>query len=508
MQTSKQKTIHQVFEHQVQNNPTQIALIIGDQRLSYQQLNARANRLAHYLVSLGTQPGDSIALSLPRCPDMVIAILAILKAGAAYLPLEASSPDSRTLFFLNEAKVELIISDQHCESLLEGHRSVISASAAPTMANEFNLDLAIGDNDKCYTMYTSGSTGTPKGVMVPHRAVIRLVDKPNYVTINPCDNIFQFAPLSFDASTFEIWGALLNGATLVLYSGDGLDPNLFARELKDNQVTILWLTAALFHLIVTRYIEALDSVKTLLAGGDVLYPKVINKLLDANPAITIVNGYGPTENTTFTCAHQMTTNNRPSLCVPIGKAITGTEIYVLDEQRQAVEPGQKGELYTSGDGVALGYSGHSYKSDSGNNSPVEDSFFYNANIAPGLIYRTGDLVKQNHLGEIEFVGRKDNQIKVRGFRVSIEEIQSNLLKLEQVNQAVVILNKFDGGDQQLVSYLQLQPGHQLKAADIKKSLATKLPRYMVPDLIHLDKELPINKNGKVDKENVLETLNQ
>lgn len=487
--------LHRLFEQLAEHGPERIALRQADAALSYGELNERANALAEHLREHGIGRGDIVAMAMARSFDQVTAMLAILKCGAAYLPLEAGDPLPRTLHCLEQANVRLIVADQACDPQISAGRIVIERSSAALFRSrrKANLDLAAGTDDLCYVMFTSGSTGQPKGVMVPHRAVIRLVRDTNYIEIGRDDRVLQFAPLSFDASTFEIWGALLNGATLVLYSGGMLDPNLFARDIREHQVSVLWLTAALFHLIATRYLSALQPVRTLLAGGDVLHAKLINKVLDEIPGITVINGYGPTENTTFTCCHRMTVTNRPGDIVPIGRPITGTAVHVLDETLQPVPPGAVGELFASGPGVALGYL---------NQAAGCSAFFRDARIAEGTIYRTGDLVRVNANGELEFQGRRDNQIKIRGFRASLEEIQASLLKLDEVTDAAVFLDQGDAGDQQISAYLQVTASHRMSIAEIRQSLARQLPRYMIPDLIHLDTHLPINRNGKIDKHRI------
>jgi len=434
-------------------------------------------------------------LMMSRRPEQIVAMLAILKCGAAYLPLDANDPVARNQHCLRAAAVAVIVMDRCSDERGLDGVACIGADHRELFTSELETgpDVKALPDDSCYVMFTSGSTGRPKGVVVPHRAVLRLVKQTNYIQIERDDAILQFAPATFDASTFEIWGALLNGATLVLYSGATLDPNLFAKEIRDNGVTILWLTAAVFHLVATRYLVALQTLKILLAGGDVLYPKLVNKVLDAIPGITIINGYGPTENTTFTCCHRMTAANRPGDCVPIGRAIAGTTLHILDESRRPVADGEAGELFVSGPGVALGYL---------NESSNGKAFFYDAGIAAGLIYRTGDRVRVNADGDIEFGGRNDNQVKVRGFRVSLEEIQAGLLKLPQVTDAVVLLEKSESGDQQLVAYIQSSREPLPAVADVKKALAADLPRYMIPDLIYLSASLPINRNGKIDRHRI------
>lgn len=491
-------SISRTFEAQASRHPQAIALRCASVALTYAELNARANQVAFHLSTCGVARGDVVAVMMSRSPEQVIAILAVLKCGGAYLPLDGSSPVARNLKCLTAAQVNVVIADHEIHESLALGRHIIDSRTADLFSAQRsdNLEIDGESEDRCYVMFTSGSTGQPKGVVVPHRAVIRLVKQSNYIEVSEHDSILQFAPLSFDASTFEIWGALLNGGTLVLYSGATFDPSLFAKEIREQKVTVLWLTAALFHLIATRFLASLKGIKVLLAGGDVLYPKVVNKVLDAMPELVLVNGYGPTENTTFTCCHRMTTANRPTECVPIGAAISGTQVHILDEALQPVPNGEIGELYASGSGVALGYLNEDGRSG---------AFFRNPAIADGLIYRTGDLVRRNANGEIEFQGRRDNQVKIRGYRVALEEVQASLLKLERVVDAAVTVEKFDNGDQHLIADLLIDAEGATTVAEVKRALAEELPAYMVPDLIRLTTNLPINTNGKIDRRRIRES---
>lgn len=498
---SRYASISRIFEAEVARRPQSVALKCANVALTYGELNARANHVASHLLAEGVGRGDVVAVMMSRSPEQIIAILAILKCGGAYLPLDGNNPVARTLKCLKAAQVSVLIRDHEVdESLALGRKVIDSRSANLFSAERFdNFELEVDPEDRCYVMFTSGSTAQPKGVVVPHRAVIRLVKHSNFIEISERDSILQFAPLSFDASTFEIWGALLNGGTLVLYPGTAFDPSLFAGEIREHEVTVLWLTAALFHLIATRFLGSLKGINVLLAGGDVLYQKVVNKVLDEMPELVLINGYGPTENTTFTCCHRMTSANRPTGCVPIGKAITGTRVHILSEALQPVTNGEVGELYASGSGVALGYL---------NDDEHSDAFFRNPSIAEGLIYRTGDLARCNANGEIEFQGRRDNQMKIRGYRVSLEEIQASLLKVEHVVDAAVTVEKFDNGDQHLIAHLFLDEEGATTVAEVKRALAEELPAYMVPDLIRLSANLPINKNGKIDRQRIKEAVSQ
>lgn len=493
--------IHKALERLAAQRGDKIALTMAGWNLSYKELDSRANFLARHLQLCGVQRGEIVAIRMTRSAEMVLAMVAILKCGAAYFPMDDSNPVPRNRDCLEIADVNVILSNLDANEVFAQGRGVISTEEGTlfqSALDEFE-SVDVGPDERAYVMFTSGSTGTPKGVVVPHRAVLRLVIDTNYIDIRKDDNILQFAPASFDASTFEIWGALLNGAGLVLYSGPVLDPNLLKREISDNKVTVLWLTAALFHLVTEKFIEALSPLRVLLAGGDVLNARSVKKTLDNVPGVTVINGYGPTENTTFTCCHVMTTENPPVDNVLIGKAISGTEIHVLDEYFDPVQRGQEGELFTSGRGVALGYL---------NDPDSRNAFFYDEKIAPGLIYRTGDLVRKNDRDELEFIGRKDNQIKLRGYRVSLEEIKANIVRMEYISDALVLRESFESGDQILIAYIQVQEDKELSSRQVEDYLASVLPKYMIPDQFVFDTELPITNNGKLDRKSIQKSMKE
>jgi amino acid adenylation domain-containing protein len=486
-----------IFGKRAAENPAAIALAWGTQTLSYRELNEKSDVLARALAGQGVATHDIVALYLNRSPEMIIAMLGILKCGAAYMPLDRSNPAARLKFCLDVAGVKLIISDEACDHLLGAGRRSYSFSAGALQAGQAAWACKVSSVETAaYIMFTSGTTADPKGVVVPHRAVTRLVIDTNYIVISPSDTILQFSTPSFDASTFEIWGALLNGAKLVLYSGTMLDPNLFKRHIIEHQVTILWLTAALFHLFATSFIDSLRPLKTLLAGGDVLHPDVVRKVIGQLDGITLINGYGPTENTTFTCCHVMTRENMPGDNVLIGLPITGTGVLVLDAHRRRTAPGEIGELYATGRGVALGYL----------NANLDDNpFFYDASLAPGLIYKTGDLVRVDEQGLIEFIGRKDSQVKLRGYRISLEEVRKSLMQITAVKEAAVVCQKSDGGDQLLVAYLQTKDEQALEIKAVREYLSDHVPPYMIPDKILIGTTLPINSNGKIDSKKLFST---
>ena len=465
------ETIVEVFERVAAQFPERIAIRNQNlnEQLSYRELNQHANALAAALQKRGVVAGDVVAMAFPHSAEWSVCMLAVLKCGAAYLPLDTSNPVSRLQACLHTANARCVLTGQADDAQAYADDVPVLSYALSALESEELGSLALGSlngekQDKidenvrptqaltsdslAYVMFTSGSTGKPKAVLVPHRAVVRLVVNTNYIAIKASDAVLQFAPPSFDASTFEFWAPLLNGACLVPYSAKGLDPNRLKQDIAQNNVSVMWLTAALFHLVVERFIEAILPLRVLLAGGDVLNAKFVRKALDTIPGLTLINGYGPTENTTFTCCHVMTADNPPQDNVPIGTAITGTSLHILNDELQPVTPGEAGQLYVSGKGVALGYLATEL------NEAAQQAFFSNSNIANGTIYNTGDLVKALPDGAIEFIGRQDNQVKIRGYRVSLEEIKSHLADIPGVSDVLVLVERYDGGDQLLFAYIK------------------------------------------------------
>jgi amino acid adenylation domain-containing protein len=498
MRDNSEGCLHAIFGRRASACADRRALISDGKSFSYADLERLSDVLAAKLQKRGVRHGHVVALLMNRSAEMIVAMLGVLKCGASYMPLDTASPAKRNRYCLDQARCKLIITDRTCSELCEGERTpyrftMVDLWGRPDLPFRSNLS----DETAAYVLFTSGTTAEPKGVVVPHRAVTRLVLDTNYITISPEDRILQHSTPSFDASTFEIWGALLNGATLVLYTSPVLDPNLLERHIRDDGITLMWLTAAVFHLLVQDRIDALRPLKVLLAGGDVLRPDVVRTALEQIDGLTLINGYGPTENTTFTCCHVMTRANPPEDTVPIGRPITGTEVFILDDDRRPVVPGRIGELYTAGRGVALGYL---------NSGVSEDSFLYDGRLARGLVYRTGDLVRCNEEGLIEFIGRVDSQVKLRGYRVSLEEIRASLTEIPEVKEAIVSCQKQPGGDQLLIAYLQTREHQQLDAQAVRDYLGERVPRYMIPDRISIGTTLPINSNGKVDRRAILSTL--
>lgn len=489
-----ENTVDFHFERQVSRTPDAIALVGSGERLSYRDLNARANRLGHLLSDRGVRPGDVVMLSLPRSAEAIVAMIAIMKVGAVYSPIDPTYPAPVKQQFVRDSGTRhAVVGRQGDAALSEAAVDCIDISD-PAAFDGYSSDPVGRSHDgesPLYIMFTSGSTGTPKGVVVPHRGVARLVIDANYIRIDRADVLLQLSPITFDASTFEIWGALLNGARLVVYGAPGFDPNAVARLAADEKVTVMWLTAALFHLVVRSFIGLLSRLRVLLAGGDVLNPAAVREVLEAVPGIVVINGYGPTENTTFTCCHVMTAATPPGETVPIGCPITGTDVHILDADRREVGIGEAGELYAGGAGVALGYL----------NAPeiTARSFVTDPGVGPGTLYRTGDLVRRTPDGVIEFLGRIDSVVKIRGFRVSADEVRSLLIKVPGVDDAVVQVDADAAGEKHLAAVVQAREARPDMVAFIRGELRKQAPAYMVPDSITVCGELPVSANGKVDR---------
>jgi len=492
----KHQCIHQCFEEQVTRTPNAVALIFEGQKLSYIELNQKANQLAHYLQSLSVKPETIVGICIERSCEMIIGLLGILKAGAAYLPLDISYPTARLSLMLGDAHPPVILtSKKSLESLPENQAQTVCLDTWDDAGlSHFSSDNPITEvksTNLAYTMYTSGSTGVPKGTNVIHRGVVRLVKETNYINLSDNDVFLQLASISFDASTFEIWGALLNGAKLIVMPP--LTPSLkdLGQAIKQHQATILWLTAGLFRLMVDERVQDLRSIRQLLAGGEVLPIPQVHKVLEELPDCQLINGYGPTENTTFTCCYPIT-KSQIDISVPIGRPIANTLVYILDTQLQPVPIGIPGELHIGGDGLARGYL----------NRPelTAEKFISNpfSTDPHARLYKTGDLASYLPDGNIQFHGRIDNQVKLRGFRIELGEIETALLQHPEIREAVVIDREDHPSDKRLVAYI-VPKEQKVMAGIVRQFLVEELPEYMLPSaFVYLD-SIPLTSNGKIDR---------
>ena len=489
--------IHRLFEQQAKQSPDAVAVEFGNQRLTYAELNARANQLAHYLKKSGVAAGRLVGVFIERSADMVAGLLGILKAGGAYVPLDTTYPKHRLAFMLEDCQVPVLLTQNHLRSRLPEHEAAVVRvdSDWELVARESieNPDVT-AHGQLAYVIYTSGSTGVPKGVAVPHRAVNRLVRDTNYVQLNSTDKVAQASNASFDASTFEIWGALLNGARLVGVEKDiMLSPQEFADWLRQCGITTIFLTTALFNQMARDVPTAFQTLRNVLFGGEAVDPQWVRSVLQQGPPQRLLHVYGPTENTTFSTWHVVKAVPDGATRVPIGSPISNTTMYVLDRRLQPVPIGVPGELYLGGDGLARGYL----------NRPeltAEKFVPHPFSDTPGAtLYKTGDIVRFLCDGTVEFLGRHDEQVKIRGFRIEPSEVEAVLLQHADVRASVVMAREDEPHRRQLVAYVVTKSDQTLEPGRLREFLRTKLPDYMIPSHFLQLGELPLTPNGKVNK---------
>lgn len=490
------KAIHKVFEEQVARTPNATALVLDDARLTYESLNEHANQFARYLHSLGVGTDTAVAICCDRSFEMIIGVLGILKAGAAYVPLDASYPDARLQLMFEDAKPPVIVTQQqYHRRLKEFAPQVICLDAASEQIARQpreNPDFAVNADGLAYIMYTSGSTGRPKGTLIPHRGVVRLVKNTAYASFGPDETFLQFATLSFDASTFEIWGPLLNGGRLVLFPRRHASLEDLSRVIQDAGVTSLWLTAGLFHEMMNSHPDGLRGVRQLITGGDVLSVEHVRRSLETLEGCTIINGYGPTENTTFTCCYPMTNPDQLEATVPIGRPISNTRVYLLDGEMRPVPIGIPGELCIGGDGLAREYLNDPELS---NQKFVSSPF---VELPDERLYRTGDLCRYLPDGRLEFLGRRDQQVKIRGFRIELGEVEQALREHSDICDVIAVASDSVSGQTQLVAYLISVESASPSVESLRSYLAQALPEYMIPSIFIFLDAFPLTGNGKVD----------
>lgn len=493
----RDETVHGLFAAQAARTPLAVAVAAKAGELTYQELDRRSNQLARYLRAAGVGAGTAVGVALERSIEIPVVLLGILKAGATYVPLDATYPRERIAFVIEDAGVRTIVTEPAVRDRLPNGTPLIDLAAAARSIAELAdgaCEPAGSADGRAYVMYTSGSTGRPKGVAIAHRAIARLVRETNYVDIRTDDTTLQYAPLAFDASTFEIWAPLLNGGRLAIAPPGVLSLAELDRTLDRFGVTTLWLTAALFREAVEGGLPAFRRLRYLLAGGDVISPLHAKRFIEEFPNCRLINGYGPTENTTFSCCYAVPAADAGSASLPIGRPISNSSAYVLDPRLQLVPSGVVGELCVGGDGLSAGYL----------NLPeltaerfVRDPF---STDPTARLYRTGDRVRQREDGVIEFLGRFDDQVKIRGYRIELRELEVVLSGHPDVADVVAIARDMPGGDKAIAAYVVPRGGalDRLDVAALRAWLGERLPAFMLPATIVPLPALVLSANGKVD----------
>ncbi|MBP1599408.1 MAG: Glutamate-1-semialdehyde aminotransferase, partial [Acidobacteria bacterium] len=435
----REACVHHLFEAQVEQTPDAVAVVFQDQQLTYRELNTQANQLAHYLRKHGVGPEVLVGICMERSLDMIVGLLGILKAGGAYVPLDADYPEERLLFMIQDTGMRL---------LLTQHRlaPIFSAATVEMFCLDTDCNKIAAESDQnplsgartenlAYVMYTSGSTGTPKGVEVLHRSIVRLVMNTGYARFHSDEAYLQLATVSFDASTFEIWAPLLHGASCVVYPPGMPSPEQLGEVIREHRISTLWLTASLFNTILNEAPETLQGVSQLLIGGEQLSTPHVRRAQEELGGTQIINGYGPTESTTFTCTYAIPKEVAPDAILPIGRPIANTRVYILDHNLKPLPIGIPGELYIGGDGLARGYLN---RSELTAEKFISDPF---STETGARLYKTGDLARYRPDGNIDFLGRIDHQVKIRGFRIELGEIETVLGQHPGIAETAVVVHE-------------------------------------------------------------------
>jgi amino acid adenylation domain-containing protein len=487
--------------HRVPDAP---AVTCDGQTLTYGDLDARAERLAAGLRTRVHDEDAVIAVLMDRSTDLIVTLLGVLKAGCAYLALNTADPDRRLAELVADAGARLAVAAPEHAGRLPDTVETLTLATAPWRIGPANVSSAAAPADRAaaaqaraaddlaYVCYTSGSTGAPKGVGVTHRGVLRLVVSQDWLRLTPEDTVLQVSSVSFDASTLEIFGALCAGCRLVVHPGGGpVDLDALAATVTGHRVTVVNLATGLLHQLIESRLSFFAGLRHVVTGGDVASPALVARLLDAWPGLTFTNGYGPTENTTFTTC--WTTSGPPPDAVPIGTAVTGTGVAVLDDAMRPVTAGGTGEIYTWGGGLARGYLGRP--------AATAERFLPCPFGPPGSrMYRTGDLARLLPDGNLEFAGRTDRQVKVRGYRVEPGAVEAALARQSGVDRAVVVVEQDDVGRKRLVGHaVPSGTADEGLGARLRASLAAELPGYAIPDTILVHTTLPVTAHGKVDR---------
>lgn len=479
---------------------TQAPALIHDQwQATYGQLNAAANRLAWQLLEAGVQPGQVVALNLPRSPQLIIALLAILKASAAYLPLDPSWPLQRIEELCHQTDCRWLLTGPEVQENARPARCqlLVPKESLASQVDPGNPPLRADGESIAYINFTSGSTGTPKGVPICHRGITRLVFNARYAKLDGNSRLLHMAPVTFDAATFEIWGALLMGGTCVLYPESFIRASRLQRLLQEQRINVMFLTTALFNTLIDEAPQALAGVATILTGGEAHSLRHMAKALDLYGPQRIVSVYGPTESTTFATYYPVHELHPEDTALPIGFALQNTRVYLLKHNRLCTA-GETGELCLAGPGLSPGYLG----------TPTQRQEVFFQCLIGGhqeLLYRTGDRCYLREDGALVFQGRLDDQVKINGHRIELAEVAYHFNRLPQVRQCFVTVAQSHLGENYLVAFVIPDNGH-CEPQNLRQALSNQLPSYMVPARIQLCPSLPLSPTGKIDRRQLLSNL--
>lgn len=478
------KTVAELVEQQAASHPDRIAVIDQNMELTYRLLNEKANQVALKLRGIGVKRNDYVAIFVERTWLSVVGIYGILKSGGAYVPIDPDYPEKRRKFILNDCRPKALLT---VGSLPNVKIPVIDLLDKTVWEGEKdNLSVVNGAGDLAYLIYTSGTTGNPKGSMIPHRGIVRLVCNTNYITYNQSTVFLQTGSMAFDASTMELWGPLVNGGRLIMTRNEIVTSIHHMKEyLQKYHVTTIWLTSSLYNQMIQESPEMFDELEYLMVGGEKLSEKHVRMFKQRGTPVKMLNGYGPTENTTFTTTYTISDEFE---YIPIGRPIANTKVYIMDGD-QLCGIGVPGELCTAGAGLSLGYL---------NRPALTVEKFIQNPFGEGLMYKTGDMAKWLPDGNIAYMGRTDDQIKLHGFRIEIGEVEAALRAIEKIKEAAVLIRGENAEEKALSAYLVSDS--KLDMNEIREELKLVHPHYMIPQYMLQIEKIPLTPNGKLDKQ--------
>lgn len=494
----KNQHIHKAFEFVAEKHPQKGALRSESTSISYQELNEQANRLARLLKKEGLQTGNTVGLFFERQIKAIVAQLAVLKAGGVFVPLNPSHPSDRIGWMLKNSKPKLLLTESAIRHRLRtGRRKVLILDELASRLRRFsptNLKIKLPPDQPAYIMYTSGSTGRPKGVIVPHIGIVRLVQKINYTELSSKTRALQLTSLTFDLSTYEIWGPLLNGGVCVLFPGEEPEFTLLKKVIRSESINTMLLSASVFNSIIDEDPSILKGVKQLVIGAEALSPKHVKKALRRLPLLKLVNGYGPTEASALNNCFPIPRSQPADRSVPIGPPISHSSSLIFDHENRLLPSGVPGELLLGGIGLADGYLG--------NKTQTKEKFIPNplTRAHDPVLYRTGDRAFMHADGNFDYIERFDDQLKIRGHRIEPGEIRAHIIQLEECRDCRVMPVKNQRGEIELRAFVVLENNAELTGTGLKDAIGSALPSYMIPSQIVFLESLPLNSNGKVDRQ--------